>query len=1632
MAPLAESESVVQVAQVPVRAVIVWEYEGLRELFESELKEDNMAGVKTTVKVPEFDRENIQMYIDELLMWQFVTDVDKKKQGPLVWMSLPKDEPSNIKQFINDSIGIDNLSKDDGIDKLIEAMKKAFQQEGEIEAFSKWKEFDKVRRKEGEDVQTFVNRFNTAYNAIAKKNITIPNSTRSFILVQKASITDELERMVIHKVDFTKEDCYEEVARSLIRIMGDSKKVIKDDGDEVYVAELVEERLAEVMAGMGTNRWKKSKKNTGGKVGAGGATGNMIKKPINKKDDDGNRLRCRECKSYRHMKEQCKDKSKEDNKKNTSGEVMRCSSCDSKKHLLPACPHSWENMANFGEEESSDDDTSLFTIGEVDVVLRKHDHEEDESDEDVDEAVYIATKEEQKLLGGFGWNHAILDTGCNKSVAGMRWTEEYIQALSIKDRKEVRASSMEGKQRFKFGGGTVFEAKVTISAPVQIGEKKYKLRWHVVEAPIPLLWGKESMKKAELLLDLPNDRARVRGTWVDLITSKCDHYGLYILPKSEIMEVFEGLVAKGGVESEKEDDQQQSGEEKDSEEQIGRRRSKSKLGRNRQMLPEDEHKLFLKLRHIHRQLGHPCDRVWSTMLKDAGLWTKDISLCVERIHKECSICKQFANTPSNPVVSMLPATEPGRIVAVDLKEKNIAGFKFIFYGIDVFSKMMFGSFIKTKQTSEIVREFMIKYVQPGGMMPDKLWSDCGGEFNSAMLKDLCESLGIEVATGPAYTPTSNAVVERHHAVVDRILEKMIEERPGIDVQEALGWAIHSHNSYPGTHGWSPFQLTFGRNPRIPGVGNDKLPALSGTVTEAVAKHINNLISAHKNYREAVNLKKIKVALAHKIRSIERDYVNGEKVYYKREILKQGDRNKWSGPATVIGKHGNVYYISHQSSLLRVSPQRMIGIDEAEMMKNENDTSSNEQGTEEKTDNPFFQNSEDHMEFEIDQLRTDQQEKEQIASEENTAENEGINNNGNEGHNADNAEDTVEVETGNEVEVDGHDNEQEIDIREKLARNNRTGDKVANMMKNRIPVEGEPERAPKAGDVIQYLDTEGEWRKVTVTNRYSKKSAWVNTQDEEGKRTGIDLATGSWKYNVLAAECVHESCITFIPQNRWGETECVEAKKKEVSMWEKFEVVDAVEDTGQEPRILTKWILTEKESDLGGIKVKARLVVLGNMEEGLPSYQTQSPTCGKDTVRLLLTLAAKEEFETVMIDLTNAYFQAELSKRDKELYLVPPSDVKDEGMIWKVKGNLYGLRDGAANLRKKAVSHLIKIGGIVSKIDPCLVLFHKNGKTQGAATIWVDDYFVVGKSDFTRFVKESIEAEFTVGKAVKDKFKYLGIETEKSNDGAYTQSQEDYINTLEKIDIPVGLDKKELDEYGLSILRHGTGKLNWAAHGTRPELCYKVAELSTHFKGGNVNHLKLINKCIKTIQDEKVVIKYPKLKGKIGIIGFCDAALNNMDDGVSSGGGYIIFLVDEDLRAAPIIWTSTKIKRVVRSSLAAEALIAVDCADAMIYIKSLVEEIMNIVQGEIKPIIVTDSNNLIESLGSPHPVQEKRLRVDIASLQQDINEDMIAIRHVPGVRQVADILTKKTANSELIRKVLNRGSLKEVLAGIELQ
>ena len=224
-------------------------------------------------------------------------------------------------------------------------------------------------------------------------------------------------------------------------------------------------------------------------------------------------------------------------------------------------------------------------------------------------------------------------------------------------------------------------------------------------------------------------------------------------------------------------------------------------------------------------------------------------------------------------------------------------------------------------------------------------------------------------------------------------------------------------------------------------------------------------------------------------------------------------------------------------------------------------------------------------------------------------------------------------------------------------------------------------------------------------------------------------------------------------------------------------------------------------------------------------------------------------------------------------------------------------------------------------------------------------------------------------------------------------------------------------------------LNLLAHGSRPDMSYMVAELSTHFKQGNIQHLKSINKAVKSVKMEPITIKFPNLEGDLRLVSFCDAALNNMDDGVSSAGGFIIFLVDKSFKSAPLFWTSTKLKRVVKSSWAAEALCAVSCVDTTVYMQHLTAELLGVPMHKLTPTIITDSKNLTEALSSPHPVQEKRLRVDLASIKQDVAEEKIKVVHCPGSKQVADILSKRTANPDMMREVIRSGSLKNILIDI---
>ena len=110
-------------------------------------------------------------------------------------------------------------------------------------------------------------------------------------------------------------------------------------------------------------------------------------------------------------------------------------------------------------------------------------------------------------------------------------------------------------------------------------------------------------------------------------------------------------------------------------------------------------------------------------------------------------------------------------------------------------------------------------------------------FNNGLLRDVAELLNTKVVTTAAYAPWSNGIVERHNAVIENMILKITHDTK-CSVETALLWSLCAKNSLLNNRGYSPNQLVFGRNPNLPSVLSDQVPALGGTtVSDIFAKHL---------------------------------------------------------------------------------------------------------------------------------------------------------------------------------------------------------------------------------------------------------------------------------------------------------------------------------------------------------------------------------------------------------------------------------------------------------------------------------------------------------------------------------------------------------------------------------------------------------------------------------------------------------------------------------------------------------------------------------------------------------------------------------------------------------------------------
>ena len=123
---------------------------------------------------------------------------------------------------------------------------------------------------------------------------------------------------------------------------------------------------------------------------------------------------------------------------------------------------------------------------------------------------------------------------------------------------------------------------------------------------------------------------------------------------------------------------------------------------------------------------------------------------------------------------------------------------------------------------------------------EKFLSDNGGEFANSTFIEMCENLGIKVKNTAAESPWSNGLVERHNLVLAEMLDKVISDT-SCNIELAVAWCLNAKNSLCNVHDFSPFQLVFGANSKLPGVMNDQPPALTNRpFNKIISKHLQAL------------------------------------------------------------------------------------------------------------------------------------------------------------------------------------------------------------------------------------------------------------------------------------------------------------------------------------------------------------------------------------------------------------------------------------------------------------------------------------------------------------------------------------------------------------------------------------------------------------------------------------------------------------------------------------------------------------------------------------------------------------------------------------------------------------------------
>ena len=373
---------------------------------------------------------------------------------------------------------------------------------------------------------------------------------------------------------------------------------------------------------------------------------------------------------------------------------------------------------------------------------------------------------------------------------------------------------------------------------------------------------------------------------------------------------------------------------------------------------------------------------------------------------------------------------------------------------------------------------------------------------------------------------------------------------------------------------------------------------------------------------------------------------------------------------------------------------------------------------------------------------------------------------------------------------------------------------------------------------------------------------------------------------------------------------------------------------------------------------------------------------------------------------------------------------------KLEKAAYGLAEAPRAWFLRLTREMLDVGLTQSSLDPCLFsLRGKDGSLQGICGVHVDDILGGGTLEMDK-VLSKLKSKLPFGDYRTFTIRYTGVEIRQNpTNFSIEVGQEAYIDSLQPVETK-HLGNASTPLPNASILRQCAGQLAWVSNSTRADQAFLSSYLQGMQDKGTVSHVQLYNKAIREMKQNKVCLKFPSdvTIESWRIMAISDAGWGTRGNGESQGG-YILCLTNSAmLEQKPatcwiVDWSSKKLRRAVRSSVAAETLAGQNGLDAIEMFQALLEEtIRGVTPKQFREqvpkhpaALVVDSKGFYDAVTRSCCSQavsiERRLQIDYAIAKETMRKQNIKIFWINNVRMIADILTKLRGDAKPLYDLL---------------